>query len=193
MSTAGKVLTVLILLVMMAWIVMLSAVTQLNVNWHTQIAKQEADLDSAKTRATKANTEYLDLTEQTRADQANKDRDLRELQARIAAAEARQSSKTEDLTRVQIQLTDYLAAVGRAEVNLATRKAEKAKTEENLAAKRIEIAQKQEENARLRDQLAKLQDDFKRLLSNNSKLLNKDNGDRPAPRPASERRPSPSS
>ncbi len=193
MSTAGKVLTVLILLVMVAWIVMLSAVTQLNVNWHTRIAKQDADFDSAKTRATKANTDYLDLTEQTRSEQANKDRDLRELQAKIAAAEARQSSKTEDLTRVQIQLADYLAAVGRAEVNLVTRKAEKAKTEEDLAAKRVEIAQKQDENARLRDQLAKLQDDFKRLLSNNSKLLDKDNGDRPAPRPASERRPSPAS
>ncbi len=47
MSTAGKVLTVLILLVMVGWIVMLSAVTQLNVNWHTRIAKQEADLQTA--------------------------------------------------------------------------------------------------------------------------------------------------
>ena len=41
MSTAGKVLTVLILLVMVGWIIMLSAVTQLNVNWAQKVAAQQ--------------------------------------------------------------------------------------------------------------------------------------------------------
>ncbi len=193
MSTAGKVLTVLILLVMVGWIVMLSAVTQLNVNWHTRIAKQEKDLETATTRIAEANAQYLDFTEKTRSEQTSKDRDLREVQGRIAAAEARQSNKTEDLTRTQYQLAEYQAAVARAETNLATRQAEKVKAEENLAAKKVEIAKKQGENAQLRDQLAKLQDDFKRLLSNNSKLTGGANPDRPDPRPASGRRPSPAS
>ncbi len=193
MSTAGKVLTVLILLVMMAWIVMLSAVTQLNVNWQTRIAKAEKDLESAKTRLADNTAKALDLTDKTRAEQAAKDLDLREIQGRTAAAEARQSSKTEDLTRVQIQAAAYQAALQRAEVNLATRTAEKAKTQEDLAAKKVEIAKKQDENNQLRDQLAKLQDDFKRLLTNNAKQLDKDGNDRPTPRSASDRRPSPSS
>ena len=51
MSTAGKVLTVLVLLVMIGWIIMLSAVTQLNVNWEQRIAKQEDDLQKATERA----------------------------------------------------------------------------------------------------------------------------------------------
>ena len=195
MSTAGKVLTVLILLVMMAWIVMLSAVTQLNVNWQTRIAKVEADLTSAKTRLADNTAKALDLTERTRAEQSSKDLDLREIQGRTAAAEARQSSKTEDLSRIQIQVAAYQAALERAEVNLATRLAERTKTQEDLAAKRVEIAKKQDENNQLRDQLAKLQDDFKRLLTNNAKQLDKDGSgsDRPTPRSASERRPSPSS
>ncbi len=193
MSTAGKVLTVLNLLVMVAWLIMLSAVTQLNVNWHQRIAKQEADLQTAKDRIAQNTTAVLDLTEQTRADQSAKDRDLREVQGRIIAAEARQSAKTEDLTRIQFQLAEDNAAVQRANTNLTTRQAEKAKAEENLAAKRVEIAQRQDENARLRDQLAKLQADFKRLLANNSKLTNGAASDRPDSKPASDRRPAPAS
>ncbi len=195
MSTAGKVLTVLILLVMMAWIVMLSAVTQLNVNWQTRIAKVEADSNTAKTRSADNTAKYLDLTEKTRTEQAAKDLDLREIQGRTAAAEARQSSKTEDLTRIQIQVAAYEAAVERAKVNQSTRESEKAKTQADLDAKRIEITKKQDQNNQLRDQLARLQDDFKRLLTNNAKQLDKDGSgnDRPTPRSASDRRPSPSS
>jgi dTMP kinase len=193
MSTAGKVLTVLNLLVMVAWIVMLSAVTQLNVNWQQRIQKQEADLAKAEQAIADSNARYLDLTEQARAEQANKDLDLRETQGRIIAAEGRRSAKTEELTRAQIQLADYEAAVKRAEANRATRLAEGAKAEQDLAALRAEIARKQDENAKLRDQLARLQDDFKRLLSNNAKQVGGATGDRPESKPASDRRTPPAS
>ena len=192
MSTAGKVLTVLILLAMVAGMVMLSAVTQLNVNWSQKVARQEADITTAKDQATKSNADALDLTERTRSEQARKDLDLGEVQGRIAAAEARLSSRIEDQTRIQYQLADYLAAVGKAETNLATRKTEKAKAEEDLAAKRVEIAKIQDDNSKLRDLLARLQDDFKRLLANNTKQANRA-ADRPAAQPASDRRPSPAS
>lgn len=194
MSTAGKVLTVLNLLVMVGWLIMMSAATQLNVNWHQRIAKQQADLETAQGQITDRTAKIAELTDKARGEQAGKDRDLREVQGRIIATEGRQSTKTEDLTRIQFQAAEYNAAVRRAETNLATRKAERQKAEEDLAAKRAEIAQKQDENSRLRDQLAKLQDDFKRLLSTNSKLTNAAAaGDRPDSKPASDRREPPSS
>ena len=193
MSTAGKVLTVLNLLVMVAWLIMLSAVTQLNVNWHQRIAKQEADLQTAQDKIVAGNARVLDLTDLTRSEQAGKDRDLREIQGRIIATEARQSSRTEDLTRLQFQVAEYNTAVQRATTNLATRIAEKAKAEESLAAKKVETAQRQDENARLRDQLARLQDEFKRLLASNSKVTKGSDPGRPDPKPASDRRPAPSS
>ena len=193
MSTAGKVLTVLILLVTVAGLVMLSAVTQLNVNWSQRIARQDKDIVAAKEKATKGAADILDMTERTRFEQARKDLDLGEVSGRIAAAEARLSARTEDTARIQYQLADYVASVQKAELNRDTRAAEKAKAEADLAAKRVEIGQIQDQNAKLRDQLAHLQDDFKRLLANNAKLIDKAVGDRPAPRPASDRRPSPAS
>ncbi len=194
MSTAGKVLTVLVLLVMIGFVVMLSAVTQLNVNWQQRIAKQDKELEEATTRTVDATKAIIDLTESARAEQTNKDRDLREVEGRILIAERQQSSQREDLSRLQIQLADYLAAVGRAQTNNTTREAEKAKAIDDLAKKRDEIAKSQAVNADLRDQLAKLQDEFKRLLADNaSKAEKAAQGGRPAPRSASGRRPAPAS
>ncbi len=193
MSTAGKVLTVLILLVMVTWIVMLSAVTQLNVNWQQKIAAQDKQFEKATEDLAKASRSYINLTESTRVEQANKDRDLREIGVRIAAAEAGQSATIESLSRLKYQVAGYQAAVKRAETNNATRKAEKAKATEDLAQKRDLITKAQATNAELRDQLAKLQDEFKQLLADNKTLIDKAAQGRPAPRPASSGRPSPSS
>lgn len=193
MSTAGKVLTVLILLAMVGWIVVLSAVTQLNVNWQNRIAQGEKDANTAQDRATKAINDAYDLTARTKAEQTAKDRDLREILGRTIAVEGRLSIKNEESSRVQFQLADYQAAVERAKQNQTTREAERLKVEQDLAAKKTEVAQKQDENAKLRDQLAKLQTDFKRLLTDNSRRLGKDGDSRPASRPASERRPAPAS
>ena len=194
MSTAGKVLTVLILMVMVAWIIMSSAVTQLNVNWQQKIATQVKQYDDTTAKIVQLTADAVTVTELARAEQANKDRDLREVQGRTAAIEARRSAKIEDLSRIRIQLADYEEAVKKAEINLATRKAEKVKTKEKLATTLNEVSKKQDENSQLRDQLAKLQNDFIRLLTNNAKSVNRAGSiDRVPSRSTSNRRPSPAS
>jgi HD superfamily phosphohydrolase len=193
MSTAGKVLTVLILLVMAVWLVMMSAVTQLNVNHAQKVQKQQADLEKVTADAEKATKDFLSLTENARLVQDLTDRELRVRLGRISAGERRQSSTTEDLTRLKFQLADYLAAVEKAQKNLATREAEKAKGEDDLAKKKDEIAKAQAENAELRTQLAQLQDEFKKLLAENAEAVSKAATKTPAAKPASSRRESPSS
>ena len=191
MSTAGKVLTVLILLVMITWIVMISAVTQLNVNWQEKIAAQDKQLKDATDGLTKATRSFLSLTESTRVEQTNKDRDLREVSARITAVEARQSIVTESLARLKFQVAGYDGAVKRAETNNATRKAEKAKLDADLAQKLDLIAKSQAVNADLRGQLSRLQDEFKQLLADNKTMVDKAAQARPTPKPAASTRPSP--
>ena len=194
MSTAGKVLTILVLLVMIGWIVMLSAVTQLNVEWEQRIAKQEATLQDATKKADDNAKLIIDLTESARAEQTNKARDLREVEDRIIAAERRQSTNKERLAAVEFQLASYLSSVEKAQTNNATREAEKAKGIEDLAKKRDEISKLQAANVELRDQLAKLQGEFKAILADNESKANAAGQSRPAPKPASAtRRPSPAS
>ena len=194
MSTAGKVLTVLILLVMIGWTVVLASITQLNMNWHEQIAKQEKTLTETTDRVESANKSVIDLTEAIRIEQTNRARDLRDVEDRIIAAERRQSTNKEHLTAVQSQLAAYLAAVEKAQANNATREAEKVKVTDDLAKKRDEIAKTQAVNSDLRDQLGKLQDEFKQILADNARKANDAGQGRPAPRPASSGpRPSPAS
>ncbi len=193
MSTAGKVLTVLILLVMVTWIVFLSAVTQLNVNWQQKIIAQDKQLAQASDDLAKAENSFTDLTSATVAEQSNKSRELRELAARIAGIESRQSTVISTLAGVKYQVAGYQVAVQRAETNNTTRKAEKAKATEDLAQKRDIIAKAQALNSELRDELAKLQDEFKQMLAENKTLIDKAAQGRPAPKPASSTgRPSPS-
>ncbi len=173
MSTAGKVLTVLILLVTVVWLVMMSAVTQLNVNWQEKIIAQQKSLDQATDELAKAKVDGLNKIEEARAKQDETDRDLRVLLVRINAAERLRSSRIEDLSRLKAQVTDAQKGAETAKTNQATREAEKLANEESLAKKREEIAKAQALNADLKSQLAQLQDDFKKLLSENAARLAK--------------------
>jgi chromosome segregation ATPase len=173
MSTAGKVLTVLVLLVTVVWLVMMSAVTQLNVNWQEKITAQQKSLDNATQDFEKARAQGLNVTEQARAQQDETDRELRIRLVKIATAEARQSSRTEDLTRLKAQVADAQVAAETAKGNLATREAELLANQEELAKKRDAITKAKAENADLKSQLVQLQDDFKRLLAENAAKLDK--------------------
>ncbi len=188
MSTAGKVLTVLILLVMVSWIVMMSGVSQLNANYGQKIQREQAELEKVTADAAKANADYLDVTEKARLEQDLTEREVRDKLAEISRRERRLSSTQEDLTRLKFQLADCEIAATKAKTNLDHREAEKVKDEELLAKKRDEIAKLQALNAEYKTQLAQLQDDFKKLLAENAAKIKV-----PVVRPASTIRESPSS
>ncbi len=192
MSTAGKVLTVLMLLVTVVWLVMMSAVTQLNVNWQEKIATQQKSLDQATEALAKATADGLRLTEEARAKQDETDLEVRLRLVRISSRERRLSSTLEDLTRTKAQVADAQGSAATAQANLATREAEIIANTENLAKKRAEIANAQTQNAELKAQLAQLQDDFKQILARNAAELDKAAKARTI-KPASSVRPVPSS
>lgn len=188
MSTAGKVLTVLILLVMVVWIVMLSGVSQLNANYGQKIQREQADLEKVTADAVKANADYLSTTEKARLEQDLTESELRLKLADIASAERRRTTSVEALTRVTLQLEGCQRDVEVAKKNLEIRDAEKVKAEELLAKKREEIARLQATNAESKAQLAQLQEDFKKLLAENAARIKS-----PGAKPASNRREGPSS
>jgi chromosome segregation ATPase len=193
MSTAGKVLTVLILLVSVAWLVLMSAVTQLNVNWEEKIASQQESLDQATEAFTKAKLSGLKKTEETRVKQDETELLLRDRLTKIAYAERARSSLIEDLTRLQQQVVDAKAAAETAVTNQTTREAEKLANEEGLAKLRDQIAKSQATNADLKGQLAGLQEDFKRILTENTAKLAQAAAKQGAAKPVSNVRDSPAS
>lgn len=192
MSTAGKVLTVLVLLVTVGWIVMLSAVEQLNENWEKKIEAQQQSIDQATEELAKAKDQVLSVTELARVKQDETGREKRVLEVQITAAERERSSKIEDLSRVKAQLNDALKADETSKANLGLREAEKIANQEGLAKKRDEVAKAKAVNADLRTQLAQLQVEFKRILAENAARL-AEAAKAGTAIPASTGRPSPSS
>lgn len=189
MSTAGKVLTVLILLVMLVWVVMLSGVSQLNANYGQKIKREEQQLADVTKEAEEANTAYLTTNEKARLEQDLTSSEIRDKVGDIAKRERRLSTTIEAQTRLALQLQSCLKDAEQAATNLKNREAEKVMDEELLAKKRDEIDKLKAQNAEAKTQLAQLQEQFKKLLAENTAKVKA-----PATTPASSirGRPSPS-
>jgi len=171
MSTAGKVLVVLVMLVMAGWVVLISAVTQLNENYGEMVAQNDKKLEALSEDVAKTTRDIAAMIEKANREQADMVRDLREVQTRIVAFERHQSAAIENLTRLKFQVASYESALETAKKALETRVAEENQANETLANKKSEIEKAKTVNADLRDQLAKLQDEFKQILSENKSEL----------------------
>ncbi|WP_435017799.1 hypothetical protein TA3x_005419 [Tundrisphaera sp. TA3] len=171
MSTAGKVLVVLVMLMMAGWMVLLSAVTQLNKNHGEAVAKNQKQLDDVTAEVAKVTQDITTTINKAHLLQADTVRDLREIQGRITAAERHQSATNASLARLKFQVANYESALATAKAALETRIAEETQANEIKAAKLAEIEQAKARNADLREQLARLQSEFKQLLAENAKLV----------------------
>ncbi|HEX8199599.1 MAG TPA: hypothetical protein VF590_03870 [Isosphaeraceae bacterium] len=185
MSTAGKVLVVLVALVMVGWIILFSMVGQLNRNWGERIealqkeqAKRGPELEKEVARLERV----LDEIDAVQVDRIQKTRVLR---TAVEDREGLLATTREALSAARIDLERAQAAVKTAQATLERRVAEKAETEKELAAQRAELEGLRAQNADLMARLARLRGDFKRALDENKQLLRRVAEAGPRVRPAS--------
>jgi chromosome segregation ATPase len=190
MSTAGKVLTVLAVLMLVVSIVMISAVAQLNTNQTQALDKVKADVAQLKTDVAQAEDTAIKLRVRINEEQAAKARELRLVGIRLSTAERQLTTTKENLARVQNQVDNYTKALATAKAGLEARVQEKADLETQKAAGEALVKRLQGENDELLGQLTKLRTDFQEILKKNTdetEGLYKSGkpGGRPAARPAS--------
>jgi hypothetical protein len=173
---------------MVGWLVMMSAVSQLNANYGQKIDREQKELEKVTEDAEKATNAYLDTTEKARLEQDLTQRELRLKDGLISSADRRRSLVIGEQEALSYRLKGSLRDAENAKTNLDNREAEKVKDEELLARKKDEIAKAQALNAELKTQLAQLQDEFKKILAENTARLKA-----PATKPASALNTSPSS
>ncbi len=87
MSTAGKVLVVLSVLMMGVWLVLISAVAQLNMTATEGIKKNKADIAKLKVDVAQTQQNGKDLLSKVNAEQVAKERSLFEVRSRLSTAE----------------------------------------------------------------------------------------------------------
>lgn len=186
MSTAGKVLTVLSVLLMIVWIFLISGVAQLNTDAARRVAELNKKAEDLQAETTKAQQDALDTRDAVVKEQEAKDREVRLARIRLSTVERQLTETRELLSRLQFQLETYAKALASAQEDLNLRNQEKADLEKAKADGTALVDRLRGENAERLDQLTKLRDEFQQVRQSNVGAVDSLRRDgRPTARPVS--------
>jgi hypothetical protein len=172
MSTPGKVLVVLVLLVVPVWIVLVSAVAQLNKNAGEQVAKLQASVANLENELTTLKKTVAGLKDQISLEQHTMSEQVSLLRSQQSNLQKMRSEWIENATRANYEVGGMKETAKRAEANRDLRSTERMQEIAAMQAAEAEVEKLKQEHARLSEQLEKLQNDFKRTVDANRKLLN---------------------
>lgn len=173
MSTAGKVLVVLILLASVVWMMLTAGVDQLNRNGNQalialteKVAKLQDDLKTTR-------DEIVQVKDQTTVLQEQMDRELAVINARQNDVQRLASDVTENLSRVQYELATVQQTLQNAEQDRTERAAEAVADQKALDAAKAEYQSLTATDGQLRERLASLRAEFKKTFSSSAEMLHR--------------------
>ncbi len=168
MSTAGKVLTVLVMLATVGWIVLGAGVAQLNRNGNAALAKLQADLKNAEDGLHDAEVALVKLIDDTARFQENMDTQLAVLRSKMIGVDAAGSRLKGILADMQGQLATVETTVANAQHDVEIRKQEKETETKLLADARAEVLRLRDVDAEMTERLGTLRDQFKKTYDENA-------------------------
>jgi chromosome segregation ATPase len=173
MSTAGKVLIVLVLLASLVWLVLASGVAQLNTNGNTRLHELTVQIDKLQTDFKRSQDEIVAVRDQTSSIQENVDRQITVLRARQSDLEKARSKIIEYMTRVQYQLATVKDTIEKAKMTLQHRIEEQASEQQALVQAKSEVEDLKAKNGELLSQLSTLRQNFETVYRSNIESLGK--------------------
>jgi chromosome segregation ATPase len=173
MSTAGKVLIVLVLLTSLVWLVLASGVAQLNTNGNTKLHDLTVQIEKLQTDFKQTQDEIVAVRDQTSSIQENVDRQITVLRARQSDLEKARSQILEYMTRVQYQLATVKDTIEKAKTTLQNRIDEHASEQQALVKAKSEVEDLKSKNGELLSQLTTLRKDFETVYHSNIESLGK--------------------
>ncbi len=171
MSTAGKILLGLILVVSLAWIGLAAGVAQLNRNGNAALAKLANEYASAQENLAKARADIVKIIDETTVFQEGVDAQLTTIRSRLYDVEGNNSRLTELANRVQYQLESVQNTVKDGERLRDQRVAEKQDEEKALADARAEVQELMAESDKLTQHLESLRQEFKKTFESNVDMV----------------------
>lgn len=173
MSTAGKVLVVLVLLVLPVWIVLVSAVAQLNTAWTQEVQKQKDAVDKLEQDVAANQQAITKMKDQIVLVQNSAEEQSTVLRSKLTDVERARADVIQIQTGVKVQLDTLKAAVDKANAARDRRKEEKQQEIQAKADAEKAVNELKSDNAELMSQLTRLRDEFKSLLESNKALVNR--------------------
>lgn len=167
MSTAGKVLSVLVLLSSLVWMILTAGVTQLNRNGNQALKKLNERLDQLQADP-KIGQQVVAAKDQITVLQQRKDLELAVLRARLNDAQRLSSNVNEVLSRVKYELEIVEKVLQDAELAKTQRVTEKELEQKALEAARNEVKELKAKDTELRARLRQLRDQFAATYGRNT-------------------------
>lgn len=167
MSTAGKVLSVLILLVSLGWIFLAAGVAQLNRNGNERLAKLATEVENAKSGLEKAQADLVQIKNGTANFQRGMDTQIAVIRTRTTDVEAANSRLKSILNDLQAQLANMEATVAQAGHDRDVRKQEREDEIKLVAEARAEVSRLRGVDGELTERLASLRDEFMKKFKDN--------------------------
>jgi len=173
MSTAGKVLVVLVTLSLMAWIVLFSAVAQLNTNRGQAILKTEGQLADLTAKAEDAEAQVQKNQVATHLKQRQEELELVVWRTRDADAARVLSVANETNSRYKIDLQTVNAGAEEAKAAQDRRERDVAQLKKQLADVQGLVSRDTSQNRILMDRLSRLEKDYAKLAAENLDMARK--------------------
>lgn len=167
MSTAGKVLVVLILLASFAWLALASGVDQLSRNGNEALAKAAAALAKAQEDLEQSQADMIRFKDQTTVAQEAGDQRLAVLNSRRLDVDRASTSLKDVANKLQHQLETVQATIKEAEQSRQQRLAEKEEEVKAKADAEAEVESLMAKNTELTTRLNALRKEFKDVFSSN--------------------------
>ncbi len=171
MSTAGKVLVVLILLTSLVWMLLTAGVAQLNRNGNQALIVLTEKVAKLQDDVKKTQDKTVRVKDQTHVLQEQMDRELAVINARRNDVQRLASNVSERLSSVRYELATVQQTVQNAEQGRTARAAEVVADQKALDAARDEVKSLKATDEQLRARLASLRAEFKKTLNSSVNIL----------------------
>jgi chromosome segregation ATPase len=173
MSTAGKVLIVLVMLLTMVWIVLSAGVSRLNTNANTRLYELGKQVEELQVKVKDAQSEIASIVTQTTQTQEQVDREFGLLRAKQSDLERARSNISDTLSSVKYELELVQGTVKGAQTDLEHRNIEQQEETARLGTNRSQVAELMADCGKLRDLLSSLRKDFQSNYHASVELLGK--------------------
>jgi len=173
MSTAGKVLAVLVMLMTLVWMILSAGVSQLNTNGNKKLHDLAEQVEKLQDDVEKAQDDIVALKSSASSIQEQLDHEITVLHARQSGHEKDRSQIRESLARWQYQLATVQETIDRAKAALQHRIEEHQNGEQVLAKSKSDVKELMDRSGELMTQLGALRNEFQSTYHSNVESLGK--------------------
>ncbi len=173
MSTAGKVLSVVVMLMSLVWMILSAGVSQLNTNGNKKLHDLAEQVEKLQDDVEKAEDDIVAVKSSASSIQENLDHEVTVLHARQSDLEKDRSQIRESLARWQYELATVQETIDRAKTALQHRIEEHQTGEQVLAKSKSDVKELMDRTGELMTQLIALRKEFQSTYHANVESLGK--------------------